>query len=129
MCGRFTQCLSWAELRELMDLVSARLNLKPRYNIAPSHDVTVVGATANGRHLSMLRWGLIPACAKHPAIGHKLINARAETVAEKPSFRLALRHRRCLIPADGFYEWQRRRGTRQPWQFGFRFAHRLGSTS
>ena len=116
-------------MRELMDLVSARLNLKPRYNIAPSHDVTVVGATANGRHLSMLRWGLIPACAKHPALGHKLINARAETVAEKPSFRLALRHRRCLIPADGFYEWQRRRGTRQPWQFGFRFAHRLGSTS
>jgi len=129
MCGRFTQCLSWAELRELMDLVSAPLNQKPRYNIAPSHDVAVVGATANGRHLSMFRWELIPAWAKHPAIGHKLINARAETVAEKPSFRLTLRHRRCLILANGFYEWQLRRRTRQPWHFGLRFAHRLGNTS
>ena len=120
MCGRFTQRLSWAELHELMDLIGAPLNLQPRYNIAPSQDVAVLRATANGRRLSMLRWGLIPAWAKDPAIGHKLINARAETAAEKPSFRTAFRHRRCLIPADGFYEWQRRTGTRQPWLFTLR---------
>ena len=120
MCGRFTQRLSWAELHELMDLIGAPLNLQPRYNVAPSQDVAVVRATANGRCLSMLRWGLIPAWAKDPAIGHKLINARAETAADKPSFRTAFRHRRCLIPADGFYEWQRRDGTRQPWLFGLR---------
>ena len=117
MCGRFTQRLSWAELHELMDLIGAPLNLQPRYNVAPSQNVAVVRATANGRRLSLMRWGLIPSWAKDPAIGHKLINARAETAAEKPSFRTAFRHRRCLIPADGFYEWQRRGGTRQPWLF------------
>ena len=120
MCGRFTQRLSWAELRELMDLIGAPLNLKPRYNITPSNDVAVVRATADGRRLSMLRWGMIPSWAKDPAIGHKLINARAETAAGKPSFRSAFRHRRCLFPADGFYEWQRRGETRQPWLFGLR---------
>ena len=120
MCGRFTRRLSWAELHELLDLIGAPVNLQPRYNIAPSQDLAVVRATANGRYLSMLRWGLIPSWAKDPAIGHKLINARAETAAEKPSFRTAFRHRRCLIPADGFYEWQRRGGARQPWLFGLR---------
>ena len=77
----------------------------PRYNVAPSQDVAVARAAPDGRTLTMLRWGLIPAWAKDPAIGHKLINARSETAAEKPSFRSAFRHRRCLIPADGFYEW------------------------
>ncbi len=103
-----------------MDLIGAPRNLQPRYNIAPSQDVAVVRAAANGRRFSMLRWGLIPSWAKDPAIGHKLINARSETAAEKPSFRSAFRHRRCLIPADGFYEWQRGGGTRQPWLFGLR---------
>ncbi len=136
MCGRFTQRLSWRELHELMDLIGAPLNLRPRYNIAPGQDVAVVraadpgsqsarpgprsGGTGSGRTLAMLRWGLIPAWAKDHAIGHKLINARSETAAEKPSFRSAFRHRRCLIPADGFYEWRRGGGTRQPWLFGQR---------
>ena len=120
MCGRFTNRFSWKELHELLDLVGAPLNLRPRYNAAPSQDVAVARAAEEGRTLSMLRWGLIPSWAKEPAIGHKLINARSETVAEKPSFRSAFRHRRCLIPADGFYEWQRRGGTRQPWLFGLR---------
>ena len=118
MCGRFTQRLSWRELHELMDLVGTPLNLRPRYNAAPSQDVAAVRAAEEGRTLAMLRWGLIPAWAKDPAIGHRLINARSETAAEKPSFRAAYRHRRCLIPADGFYEWQRRGKTRQPWLFG-----------
>ena len=120
MCGRFTQRLSWAELHELMDLIGPPRNLRPRYNVAPSQDVAVVRAADGGRSVSMLRWGLIPAWAKDPAIGYRLINARSETVAEKPSFRSAYRRRRCLIPADGFYEWQRLGKIRQPWLFGLR---------
>ena len=120
MCGRFTQRLSWRELHELMDLVGTPLNLRPRYNAAPSQDVAAVRAAEEGRSLAMLRWGLIPAWARDPAIGHRLINARSETAAEKPSFRAAYRNRRCLIPADGFYDWQRRGKTRQPWLFGLR---------
>ena len=111
-----------------MDLIGTPLNLRPRYNVAPSQDVAAVRAAGPGsqsragigRTLAMLRWGLIPGWAKDHAIDHKLINARSETAAEKPSFRSAFRHRRCLIPADGFYEWQRRGGTRQPWLFGLR---------
>ena len=120
MCGRFTQRLSWAELHELMDLIGPPRNLRPRYNVAPSQDVAVVRAVDGGRSVSMLRWGLIPAWAKDPAIGYRLINARSETVAEKPSFPSAYRRRRCLIPADGFYEWQHLGKIRQPWLFGLR---------
>ena len=126
MCGRFSQRMTWRELHERMDLIGAPLNLRPRYNVAPSQDVAVVRAAdpgsrsgaGDGRTLAMLRWGLIPAWARDPAIGHRLINARSETAAEKPSFRAAYRNRRCLIPADGFYEWQRRGKTRHPWLFG-----------
>ena len=118
MCGRFTQRMTWRELHERMDLIGSPLNLRPRYNVAPSQDVAVVRTADDGRTLAMLRWGLIPAWAREPNIGYKLINARAETAAEKPSFRAAWRHRRCLIPADGFYEWKREGKTRQPWLFG-----------
>ena len=120
MCGRFTQRMSWQELHALMNLIGAPLNLRPRYNVAPSQDVPVARAVEGGRGLAMLRWGLIPAWAKDPAIGHKLINARSETAAQKQSFRSAFRRRRCLIPADGFYEWLREGKTRQPWLFGLR---------
>ena len=101
-----------------MSLLGTPLNLRPRYNVAPSQDVAAVRANDEGRTLAMLRWGLIPAWAKDSAIGHRLINARSETAPEKPSFRSAFRHRRCLIPADGFYEWKREGKTRQPWLFG-----------
>ena len=122
MCGRFTQRMTWRELHERMDLIGTPLNLRPRYNVAPSQDVAVVRADDDGRTLAMLRWGLIPAWAKDSAIGHRLINARSETAAQKPSFRAAYRNRRCLIPADGFYEWKREGKTRQPWLFGLRDA-------
>ncbi|MDE0406692.1 MAG: SOS response-associated peptidase [Alphaproteobacteria bacterium] len=120
MCGRFTQRMTWRELHERMNLIGAPLNLRPRYNVAPGQDVAVVRTAEEGRTPAMLRWGLIPAWAKDPAIAWKLINARSETAAQKPSFRAAFRHRRCLIPADGFYEWQRRGGIKQPWLFGLR---------
>jgi len=94
---------------------------EPRYNIAPTQDVLVVRERERGeREAAMLRWGLVPSWAKELQAGAPLINARAETVAEKPAFRTALRRRRCLIPADGFYEWQKAsgaaaRGKKQPY--------------
>ena len=120
MCGRFTQRMTWRGVHERMDLIGRPLNLRPRYNVAPGQDVAVVRAAQSGRCLAMLRWGLLPAWAKDPTIAWKLINARSETAAEKPSFRSAFRDRRCLIPADGFYEWERRDGAKQPWLFALR---------
>jgi putative SOS response-associated peptidase YedK len=90
--------------------------LEPRYNIAPTQPVAAVrfDSEAGERELEMLRWGLIPFWAKDPAIGNRMINARSETVAEKPAFRAAFRKRRCLVPADGFYEWQKVGAGKQP---------------
>lgn len=101
--------------------VDTGANLAPRYNIAPSQEVPVVRRRAGGdgaaRELAMLRWGLIPFWARDERIGYKLINARAETVAEKPSFRAAFRARRCLVVADGFYEWRKLpEGGKQPYR-------------
>ena len=91
------------------------LNLRPRYNLAPSQSAAVVRAEGGARRLALLRWGLIPGWAKDPRIGHRLINARAETVAQLPAFRAAYRRRRALVPVDGFYEWVRRGDAREPW--------------
>ena len=115
MCGRFTQRFSWREVHAFLSLIGPAANLRPRYNLAPSQSAAVVRGDAGGRRLSLLRWGLIPAWAKEPNIGHRLINARAETVAVKPSFRAAFAKRRCLVPADGFYEWRREGSAREPW--------------
>jgi putative SOS response-associated peptidase YedK len=91
----------------------------PRFNIAPSQPVAVIrlaGETADSpRELCWFRWGLIPSWAKDPAIGNRMINARAETVADKPAYRQAFRRRRCLVAADGFYEWQRTGKRKQPY--------------
>lgn len=90
---------------------------RPRYNIAPSQDVAALRASERGKtEVAMLRWGLVPSWAKDPAIGNRMINARAETVGDKPAFRAAFRRRRCAILADGFYEWQAvDNGPKQPW--------------
>ena len=108
MCGRFTLHHTVEELEERFaaELAAGSVGeTEARYNVAPTQDVLVV--TQNGvRHLQAYHWGLIPSWAKDTAIGNKMINARAETLAEKPAFRTALARRRCLIPADGFYEWQ-----------------------
>jgi putative SOS response-associated peptidase YedK len=114
MCGRFTLHFS-REMFETLFNVTTPQELSPRYNIAPSQLVPVIRTYADdSRHLDLLRWGLIPSWARDEAIGHKLINARAETAQEKPSFRSALRYRRCVIPASGFYEWQVVEGKKAP---------------
>jgi putative SOS response-associated peptidase YedK len=118
MCGRFTQFHSAKAIAKAFQL-SEVPELAPHYNIAPTQTIAVVlqPAPKSERQFRFFRWGLIPSWSKDPAIGARLINARAETVAEKPAFRSAFRHRRCLIPADGFYEWQRQDGQKQPFYF------------
>jgi putative SOS response-associated peptidase YedK len=105
MCGRYTLTLE-AEAFEAAYGLPAPVGWQPRYNIAPSQAAPVIANTAD-RQAALFRWGLIPGWATDPKIGQRLINARAETLAEKPSFRVALKKRRCLVLADGFYEWKR----------------------
>lgn len=113
MCGRFTLSTSGRELATHFGLAETP-DLPPRYNIAPTQDVAVVRAGEDGQNrLDRVRWGLIPSWAKDAGIGQRTINARAETVAEKPAYRAAFRRRRCLVPADGFYEWSGEKGRRQ----------------
>jgi putative SOS response-associated peptidase YedK len=114
MCGRYTLATPVEELAEEFGLVGPLPDLRPSYNVAPTQEVAVVRAGGEGRRLEMMRWGLIPAWADETGIGFRMINARSETVAEKPSFKRALKARRCLIPADGFYEWQKTNGGKQP---------------
>lgn len=105
MCGRFTLVSPFVAVSERFH-APAPAGLRPRYNIAPGQDILCVVADG-ARRIEPMRWGLVPSWAKDPAIGNRLINARAETLAEKPSFRRAFAKRRCLVAADGFYEWRR----------------------
>ncbi len=115
MCGRFTLTDPDVDLAVQFNLPEVP-DVHPRYNIAPTQPVAAVRLnTGSGqRELVMLRWGLIPSWAQDPEIGARMINARAETAAEKPAFRAAFRRRRCLVLADGFYEWQKQDGPKQP---------------
>jgi putative SOS response-associated peptidase YedK len=106
MCGRFTLTVDAHQIREAFPWISVPENVQPRYNIAPSQPIAVVPNDRNNE-LDYFVWGLIPSWAKDPNIGNRMINARGETVEEKPSFRAAFRRRRCLILADGFYEWKK----------------------
>ena len=107
MCGRFA-FYSPAEAAAALFGVTDALPVEPRYNIAPTQYIAAIRPDEQEeRELVMLRWGLVPFWAKDPSIGNRMINARAETVAEKPAYRAAYRHRRCIVLADGFYEWQR----------------------
>ena len=116
MCGRYTLATPDDSLAELLDLPDPP-ELGPRYNIAPTQPVAVLRAPPDRdvRRIEMLRWGLVPSWAKDPAIGNRMINARSETVDQKPSFKAAFRRRRCLVLADGFYEWQRLKRGKQPY--------------
>ena len=106
MCGRFALHDESATLFEEMAVEQSRVEIAPRYNIAPTQPVAVI-LQEQGRTLDAFKWGLVPFWAKDPKIGNRMINARAETLAEKPAFKAALKRRRCLIPASGYYEWQK----------------------
>ncbi len=116
MCGRYSITTAPDALRHLFKLSGPLPNLPPRYNLAPTQDAPVVRQREGGRELVMLRWGLVPSWSQGPDSGYSMINARAETVATKPAFRAAFRSRRCLVPADGFYEWQAQPGHKQPYR-------------
>jgi putative SOS response-associated peptidase YedK len=119
MCGRFTQHYTWAEVHEFLSVFGTPRNLQPRYNIAPTTNVDVLRLDREGhRELVSMRWGLVPFFWKKslkevPAT----FNARVETLADKPMLREALQHRRCIIPASGFYEWTGAKGDKQPHLF------------
>jgi putative SOS response-associated peptidase YedK len=118
MCGRFTLNQSSSALAEFFCIDNIP-DLATQYNIAPTQKVATVlhNPETNQRQFHQLTWGLIPGWMKDPKMGVKLINARSETVAEKPAFRAAFHHRRCLVLADGFYEWKRENGQKQPFYF------------
>lgn len=105
MCGRYNLRMSPQKLAEIFDLVR-QIELEPRYNIAPTQQVVAIRKDGEGRIATRMHWGLIPSWSKDPKIAAGMINARGETVAEKPAFRSAFKSRRCLIPASGYYEWK-----------------------
>ncbi len=117
MCGRFVITLPGDEMARLFDAMPGNdLPQGARFNVCPTQDIVAVVSDAGVRRLLAMRWGFVPAWYKSPTDGPLLINARAETVAEKPAFRAAVRERRCLIPASGFYEWtEGAGGSRLPW--------------
>ncbi|HPT03107.1 MAG TPA: SOS response-associated peptidase [Bacteroidales bacterium] len=114
MCGRFSLTVNEAELNEFFETSGGDAPYVARYNCAPTQMLAVI-TNEKPRQLSYFKWGLIPGWAKDPSTGHKMINARAETLSEKPSYKTALRTRRCLVPADAFYEW-RQNGDKIPYR-------------
>jgi putative SOS response-associated peptidase YedK len=110
MCGRFTLYSSLDDLKKIFGVDAVSGELRPSYNIAPGDEIVAI-IRQKDRRMGKLHWGLVPPWAKNPSEGSGFINARAETLEEKPSFKRAFRKRRCLIPADGFYEWK----GKQPW--------------
>lgn len=121
MCGRFTNRYTWRELHELYSALDEWQQPTPnwpaRYNIAPTQSVPVVRLIDGRRRLDFLRWGLIPPWAKDSKIAANCINAQGETAHTKPAFRSAFASRRCIVPADGWYEWTGAKGAKQPWHF------------
>ncbi len=120
MCGRYTLTSDTERIEERFVCNASALSYTSRYNIAPTQPVLALINNEDNtqRRAEFLRWGLIPSWAKDPSIGNKMINARSETLAEKPSFKRALRKRRCLIVADGFYEWKKEGKTKTPMYIG-----------
>jgi putative SOS response-associated peptidase YedK len=119
MCGRFTLRASPAELVRSFELLGAP-KWRARYNIAPTQSAVAVRHVGEGRDSALLRWGLIPASAEHARVGRRLFNARAETVRTRRQFRWAFKRRRCLVLADGYFEWQRGNRHQQPYLFAMK---------
>lgn len=115
MCGRFVQNIPLETLQQSFNISTADLSIAPNFNVAPTQEILTILKHENENKLVKLHWGLVPFWAKDVSIGNRMINARAETVASKPSFRNAFKKRRCLIPADGFYEWTGEKGHKQPY--------------
>jgi putative SOS response-associated peptidase YedK len=127
MCGRFSNRTSAERVKKEFNISEVPL-VEARYNIAPTQKIMGISQEAGELEARLFKWGLIPSWAKDAKIGARLINARSETVSEKPAFRVAFKQRRCIIPADGYYEWQRTEDRKQPYYFmmlddqPFRFA-------
>jgi len=119
MCGRYRLSKRKQLIEEYFEAAN-EVDWEPRYNIAPSQNVGIIRQDPSRprREFSQVRWGLIPYWAKEASIGNKMTNARSETVADRPAFREAFKNRRCLVPADGFYEWARTGKAKQPYHFG-----------
>ncbi len=117
MCGRFVQYSPVETLREIFNITATSYIPEPSYNIAPTQEIPAIVKQGHENKLVKLHWGLVPFWAKDIKIGSRMINARAETVSSKPAFRAALKKRRCLIVADGFYEWKGEKGQKQPYFF------------
>lgn len=113
MCGRFVANIPAAELKKTFDLIEMP-QLEPRFNVAPTQQVAVIRNDGDHNRLDLLKWGFVPSWSKDMSFGSHLINARSETVAEKPTFRHAIKYRRCIIPSSGFYEWEHSGGKKQP---------------
>ena len=114
MCGRFVGFTKLERLKQYFPIDVARCEVAANYNVAPTQQILAIARMEGSNVLNAYHWGLVPFWARDTSIGYKMINARAETVASKPSYREAFRKRRCLIPADGFYEWKGRKGEKQP---------------
>jgi len=117
MCGRFTLFSSPRELQQFFGTPPPSFEIQPNYNVAPTQEIPVIIQHEDGKNLKKRRWGLVPFWAKDTSIGSRMINARVETVTSKSAFRSAIKQRRCLIPANGFYEWQGKSGNKQPYYF------------
>ena len=117
MCGRFARYSLSRELERYFNAHPAAFEIQPNYNVAPTQEIPVIIQQEGERHIKKRHWGLVPFWAKDISIGSRMINARVETVTSKPAFRTALKQRRCLIPANGFYEWKGKAGSKQPYFF------------
>jgi len=115
MCGRFVQYSPIETFQQIFNIGTVSLEVIPNYNVTPTQKILTIIKHDNENKLEKLHWGLVPFWAKDVTIGSRMINARAETVSQKPSFRNAFRKRRCLIPVDGFYEWKGEKGNKQPY--------------
>jgi putative SOS response-associated peptidase YedK len=125
MCGRFVRAVSLEDIADEFGVDTPSFDLSPSYNIAPSQDIAVI-INGGKKSLALCTWGLIPSWAKDPKIGYKMINARAETVAEKPSFRSSFNKHRILIPATGFYEWKKEGRLKVPFHISLKSGKPFG---